>query len=533
MPKPLFVYDNWSAYDELSDNIPLTEDLAMRQLHEIVRLKAHGVQMDAYLMDAFWYDRAGGYLKWKPDRWPNGPDKWLEACKANGLRPGLWFPANVAFQLAPPDDWMDSLAPDGYGFSCFEGGFLEGYIERLGHWYGQGIRVFKFDFAEFGSATKESLRRLLPSEIRQRNETAFRDGLKRFKKKCPEAILCAYNGFEEAEFMTRTDVAARRVLNPAWMEAFDSIYVGDPRPADLPLPNFWRTLDVYADQMIWYLLQGGMEFGQLDNCAFMIGEAGTCYKRGNAGWKETLLLSLARGGRIHMTLGNLENLTDEDARWFAEAQRAYTGFSEPAMIGGEPGVGQTYGYLASNGEYQILTAVNPSLSRQMLETPAGLELAFSDRQMSDHGVLELGPGAMAVLTNFHLRLGEGGQPDTYLSPIATNWRTSAHGAETDFAMASDGDLHIVVTQHDSRGKAVRTSGGSPPNGETMAQLLKITVNSGHPCKVTRPDDKAIWSGLSWAYAVVPDLKQGEKIKVRFETTDPRVAGLKPQAFLAG
>jgi hypothetical protein len=30
LPDPVWVYNNWSSYDELSDNIPLTEQLAMR-----------------------------------------------------------------------------------------------------------------------------------------------------------------------------------------------------------------------------------------------------------------------------------------------------------------------------------------------------------------------------------------------------------------------------------------------------------------------------------------------------------------------
>ena len=36
---PIFVYNNWSAYDELSDNIPLTEQLAMKELDQILRLR--------------------------------------------------------------------------------------------------------------------------------------------------------------------------------------------------------------------------------------------------------------------------------------------------------------------------------------------------------------------------------------------------------------------------------------------------------------------------------------------------------------
>ena len=43
LTKPVFVYNNWSAYDELSDNIPLDEALAMKELDHIVRLKKLGV----------------------------------------------------------------------------------------------------------------------------------------------------------------------------------------------------------------------------------------------------------------------------------------------------------------------------------------------------------------------------------------------------------------------------------------------------------------------------------------------------------
>ena len=55
--KPVFVYNDWSAYDELSDNVVQTEELAMRELNEILRLKKSGVQIDYYVMDAFWFDK--------------------------------------------------------------------------------------------------------------------------------------------------------------------------------------------------------------------------------------------------------------------------------------------------------------------------------------------------------------------------------------------------------------------------------------------------------------------------------------------
>src|ERR1700682_3397838 len=52
---PVWVYNNWSSYDELSDNIPLTEELAMKELKEMLRLRNFGVQFDYYMMDAFWF----------------------------------------------------------------------------------------------------------------------------------------------------------------------------------------------------------------------------------------------------------------------------------------------------------------------------------------------------------------------------------------------------------------------------------------------------------------------------------------------
>src|SRR5450756_656337 len=77
------VYINWAAYDELSDNIELTETLAMRQLGELLRLRKSGVRFDYYLMDAFWYARDGGYRTWRKPHWPNGPDRWLNRCLEN------------------------------------------------------------------------------------------------------------------------------------------------------------------------------------------------------------------------------------------------------------------------------------------------------------------------------------------------------------------------------------------------------------------------------------------------------------------
>src|SRR5205814_9158665 len=84
--QPIAVYNNWSAYDELSDNIELTESLAMKELDQIVRLRRAGVRIDYYLMDAFWYATNGGYREFRQPHWPNGPDRWLRGCRDHQIK---------------------------------------------------------------------------------------------------------------------------------------------------------------------------------------------------------------------------------------------------------------------------------------------------------------------------------------------------------------------------------------------------------------------------------------------------------------
>ncbi len=116
---PIFVYNNWSAYDELSDNIPLTEQLAMKELDEILRWRRLGVRFDYYTIDAFWFDPDGGYRTWRKPNWPNGPDAWIRKCRENGILPGLWFSTNTLVKINAAPEWHDSLTEKKGSMSFF------------------------------------------------------------------------------------------------------------------------------------------------------------------------------------------------------------------------------------------------------------------------------------------------------------------------------------------------------------------------------------------------------------------------------
>jgi len=271
VPDPIFVYNNWSSYDELSDNVQLTEHLAMKELDEIIRLRRFGVRFDYYMMDAFWFAQDGGYKTWRKSTWPNGPDHWLTRCNDNGLLPGLWFGTNTLVKIDPVPQWEDSLNRQRRAMSFYEGGFLQGFIDVLQYWYERGIRMFKFDFVDFTAATPKAEETQSREEIYSRNVDAFRAALKSFRRKNPNVVLVAFNGFGGDIESTANPFPFQHPIDLRWLEVFDSLYSGDPRPSDVPEMNFWRSMDIYSDHIVRRYEQSDVPLERIDSTGFMVG----------------------------------------------------------------------------------------------------------------------------------------------------------------------------------------------------------------------------------------------------------------------
>ncbi len=124
--------------------------------------------MDAfwyYMMDAFWFAPDGAYRKWRTPNWPHGPDRWIAKCKENAILPGLWFGSNGLVKIEPAPQWRDSLNAKGSAMAFYEGGFLPDLMSTLQYWHDHGIRMFEFDFADFGAATPNTEKTQTPQEI--------------------------------------------------------------------------------------------------------------------------------------------------------------------------------------------------------------------------------------------------------------------------------------------------------------------------------------------------------------------------------
>jgi hypothetical protein len=515
--KPTGIYINWASYDELSDTVKLDEKIALTQLKELIRLRKQGVQIDYYVMDAFWFDKDGGYREWRKESWPNGPDAWLQTCIDNGIKPGLWISTNVLgwgdLWMNPISDWQTSLNSKGNGLSLFEGNYLPHLIESMQMWVDKGVLLFKFDFANFHAVTPELENKLSQEEIFQKNVDAFQNAIKIFRKKNPEVRFLAYNGYGGQ--YDNTGVQFEKTIDLSFLEIFDALFCGDPRPADLPTFNFWRSKDIYSDHLVQQYQYNGVPLPRIDNCGLMIGNTGTCYGRGNAAWKGTLILSLARGGWANTYYGNLDLLTDDDARWFSKAQSLFMPFQKKQAIstfGAIPGTAEPYGYLAQSENGAVITLINPKQSFAKINLPVSGEtrLLFTDSGYEpklDGNQISLGPEQMAVIgidayADAKFELGR--QNDVVIpveiKKIETNFVSKENNSiTTSFEIPDGKDIRIVWQQFVNDSLPKRTDMVFYGQGGSLADILIIKAEqNGISIPVEINYDRVIWSGLSWA-----------------------------------
>jgi len=532
LDKPTFVYNNWSAYDELSDTIPQTSRLCLQMLDKLIEMKKHGVLIDAYMMDAFWFDPDGGYRVWNKHNWPEGPDEWIKKCLENDIIPGLWFSTNLImsggqYLVKPVGKWQESLTSDPSTLSLFEGGYLDDLMEILQYYADMGVGFFKFDFAYFESATDDAKKRMSSASVIEANKTAFMNALKCFRKANPTIKIIGYNGF--GGYLESTEIPFGRYVDLRWLDVFDTMYSGDPRFSDVPMKNIWRTEDLYSDHQVRQFIASGIPPSRVDDCSLMIGTTGTCYNRALNAWKSSTVLNLARPGWLKICHGNINLLSVDDELWLARAQKLFynlhlSGHTE--LFGGIPGKAESYGYLSSDKFGKVYTVVNPSQSVCSIKLPGFEEkgrILFHDTgkvPLLSDGVITLGPEGMAVIgcrryanDRYSLGIEEDIIIPEDITPIDFREEYADEHCKRCTYEAVPGTYRVLFSQKDENGRAYRSWGGGPPYGRSMDDYLSISVKADrHEIPVTVDIDKVIWSGLSWCVAEF-NVRQKSSIEV--------------------
>ena len=82
------------------------------------------------------------------------------------------------------------------------------------------------------------------------------------------SVRIAYNGYGGETGDTGPRLSPRTAVDLHWLDAFDSVYCGDPaKPSDVPSANFWRSLDVYSDAMVFQYSMNGVPLSRITTAA--------------------------------------------------------------------------------------------------------------------------------------------------------------------------------------------------------------------------------------------------------------------------
>jgi hypothetical protein len=509
------------------------------------------------MMDAFWFAPDGGYRAWRKPNWPNGPEVWIKKCHDNGIMPGLWFGTNELVKINAIPEWQTSLTANKGEMSFFEGGFLPNFMDTMQYWYDRGIRMFKFDFVDFRAATPETEKTKTPEEIRSRNVDAFREALKNFRQHNPDVVLVAFNGFGGDIESSAGPFPFHSPVDLRWLEVFDSLYSGDPRPSDVPEMNFWRSMDIYSDHMVRRYEQSFLPLERIDSTGFMLGNTGTIYYRRNHAWKGALILMMARGGWVNTVHGNLEFLSDDDTRWFAKVQSLYLrlqSMGRTKTLGGIPGEVQPYGFGSLDADGEVYAVVNPAQRMEEIQMPllsqeqnaikngrvlfrdAGFQPALAGDK------IKLGPGQMALVgfgkyarPEYDFGIQEDVVIPRLIAPVEAVF--SPHGKNTieaTVAAPQQGSLRIIMQQRSMKDGSIKRSWkGGPPNGTNMGKFFVLSASQdGKPLPVEINYDKVIWSGLSWAVGEIgrAALRPGAPVTIECSSGEEGPVQLEAHAY---
>jgi len=364
-------------------------------------------------------------------------------------------------------------------------------------------------------------------------------------------LITGYNGFGGDMENTYKPFDKTPPIDPRWLDTFDTLYCGDPRFSDVPMMNIWRSQDNYSDHQVSAFKAYGMPIRRIDNCAFMIGETGTCYYRGRNCWKGMLILELARGGWVNVYHGNLELLSDDDGKWFATAQGIFHELQkqdDTVTFGEIPGKGKPYGFYSSTKKGAVCTVINPSQEMATIELPSNDSpshaILYADggyQPKTDGKNITLGPEQLAVIgfgdyaqSKYNLGVDDTIQIPKTIDKLATNFtipQKNTIWSKVD--VPSGKDVRIIMQQFYKNGDPCRSWPGAPPNGKKISEMIAMMVTSDAkhlPLHIEY--DKVIWSGLSWAVA---EIKRGtfdpaKPLNIVCESLEPAELILKADVY---
>ncbi|MDY5441702.1 MAG: hypothetical protein SPG64_05790 [Candidatus Enteromonas sp.] len=522
-PRLRLYYGNWGLYDNLTPGDPIIDEaLSLSSIKDLTYFeKASGCHFDAYIMDAFWFQKNSHYAEFDENVFPRGMKPVVDALEKEGIDFGLWFDLNFSKDEPQGYEFADNGLHNGsYCFACPE---LYERMESalLRHIKEEKVRVIKFDFAYFEcfNSKHDHAQGLTPSK--ERSVSLFLRLLSKLYEVEPNLTILCYNGWTiSLEYIGNVKEFTRPVISPYWSKYVDYVYCGDPRPSEIPTASFASSLTYYTDAMVNNFYDSFFPLSSIDDHGAMMGHTGTIYYLGNETYRQGVLMSMMRGGNKLHLYGDLSHLSKEDAEYFAcvktigEEAIAQGMVFHPAF--GDPRKGEPYGYVTGNEKEGYFVLVNPTddLSSTVIELPEwkGKKVSLSLR--IKNGKKASGEELAKGRTVVHLEKEEYALYHWVVVPSKNKETILTIHPGDELEVNVEGYEVLSIIFKNEKNEPIRTGTGVP-------DFMKITVESEkEPCSCLPCE--TVWSGLSW---VRKDVKEAKRVRLSYLKGEPIFAKL--------
>ena len=496
--RPARIYGDWALHDDFTPGDPvLTEELTLKNLENLKQFtEKSGVKFDCYLMDAFWFQRGKPYTEFRADHFPRGIRPVVDAVHCAGMEFGLWFDINCIHAAIPGMERFDAGLDNGaLCLACDEVAELvyEGIATQVRD---NDVRWIKLDFGYFECKNPHHNHSTHPAEYKEKAAANFLRIADALRALQPGLKILCYNGWTTTlEWMspvTRHKLPGYMV-SPFWAEHVDYVYCGDPKPSELPAPEFADSVTYYTDGMLRNFREALFPAANTDDHGAMVGTTATIYRLGRSTFRLSLLAGAMRGtNRLHF-YGDVTLLNEDDLTYFKFVDNLldelFAAGCRYSVTDGDPRLGEPYGYLALTGANGYALLIDPSPAPHRFHLPLLFPATFTPLVVNGEQVDLPRSDVLPEVSAFGYMLVK-------IDPVPadnTSLRVPFPPGETlriDTSIAAA--LQLSFTNAD--GVPVRSPAGLP-EGVTVTGFK----SDGRECSLNANCPDYIWSLVSWLH----------------------------------
>lgn len=378
--KPYTLYNSWYDLRAADYPRPVPKEYIMNEenVFKIIDLikenmiDKHSIKLDAFVLDDGWDVYESDWVLRK-EQFPNGMKPIADKLKKTDTDLGIWFGPTGGYSARMKRiDWMKN---NGYEAVSNEYRYNASYLCLAGPKYSelfknrtvdfvenQDVRYFKWDGIQFSCSNPEhghpvgiySRRAVMESVI---------DKCEAVRKNHPDVYL---------------NITSGTWLSPWWVKYASQIWMdgGDYGWADLPSYNkrdaaiTYRDFVLYDDfkqKNLWFPISHLMTHGIIKGNLQMLGGESEPLDK----FTDNALLYFARGVSMYELYISPTILNTEEweaiSKSLVWARENFEILSRTFMIGGNPTIGEPYGYVHFNEDKGIVAVRNPYVEKNQIK----------------------------------------------------------------------------------------------------------------------------------------------------------------------